>query len=105
MRHVNYILRIPVPDKPNEYEEFKVEDPKKICDKLKISMTCFNRILRGTFKCSHNGKKYLEGIIIEREYQPLKKPSAVKKSEEEIELEKEAFRKNIITEMKAEISV
>lgn len=100
MRHVIYILKIPIPDKPNEYEEFKVDDPKKICEKLKISITCFNRIVKGTFKCSHSNKKYLEGIIIEREYQPLKKPSVVKKTEEEIAKEKEEFRKNIINDMK-----
>ena len=105
MRHIIYILKIPINNKPNEYEVFKVEDSKKICEKLKISITCFNRILNKSFKCSHSNKKHLEGIIIEREYQPLKKAKPVKKTDEEVEKEKEDFRKSIISEMKAEITV
>lgn len=97
MRHVIYKLKIPNPLKINEYEEFTISDPKIICEKLSISMTCFNRILNGTMKYSHQNKKYLEGVIIEKEYLESKR---IKKTKEEIKKEQEEYRLNIISNLK-----
>ena len=96
MRNVIFKLKIPLPDKENEYQEFKFEDPNDICKKLDISTTTLYRIINKTMKFTHNDKKYLEGIIIERELLPLKYPKRIKKSAEDIAKEKKEFRNKIL---------
>lgn len=96
MRNVVFKLKIPIPDKANEYQEFTFDNPNDICKKLDISTTTLYRLINNTIKFAHADKKHLEGIIVEREYLPLKQPKRVKKTVEAIENDKKNFRNKLL---------
>ncbi len=95
MKLVEYIVKIPNPTKEGEYEEFTCAKTTEVCAKLKISTTTMYGIMNKTIKFSHDNKKHLEGIIIEKHFLEPKKVRKPKKTEEEIKEIKSEFFKEV----------
>ena len=101
MRKVIYLVKIPKPDKKEEYEELTFNKTEEVCEKMGISVTTLYSIINKKLKYNHVDKKHLEGIIIEKIIQEPKKKqkpdcTKSKKSKEEIEESKKDFQTKLI---------
>ena len=90
MKLVNFKVKIPIPEKNDEYKEFQFTSPKDVCKELSISESALYSICNNTFKWSHKRNKHLQGIIIERQtvYANNEEKEKLKEEKKKLKIEK-----------------
>lgn len=92
MRFVEFKLKVPIKERPGEFNEYIFNSPTILCEKLDISRASLYAICNGTFRFSHSKIKHLEGIIIEKCSLVSEKKMQSLQEKEEKQLEKKKLQ-------------